>query len=153
MTLTLQQISDRLDITDAVTRYSYGLDQRIWSEWDLAFTPDAVIDFSDFGIAPCGYAELRTLLSANDATRISGQHLLSNQMIWLDGDTARSHVEYSLATMARSDTPGQATRNRGGGWYDDHLLRTPAGWRISYRRGHGKWFTQELVPWQPSPEG
>ncbi|WP_168217852.1 hypothetical protein [Occultella kanbiaonis] len=33
MTLTLQEISDRVEITDTITRYSYGLDQRIWPEW------------------------------------------------------------------------------------------------------------------------
>lgn len=67
MTLSALEISDRLEITDAVTRYSYGLDQRLWQEWDLAFTADAVIDYSFWNIAPCSPADLRALLSANDA--------------------------------------------------------------------------------------
>jgi hypothetical protein len=148
MTLTLQEISDRLEIADVVIRYSHGLDQRIWSEWDLAFTPDAVIDFYFWGLEPCSPAELRERFSAHDATRISGQHLVHNQLIWLDGDTARSQVEFDFTTLARSDTPGYATRNRGGGRYEDDLVRTTGGWRITRRRGIGKWNHQDRIPWQ-----
>jgi hypothetical protein len=147
VTLTLQEVSDRLEIAETVTRYSYGLDQRLWSEWDLAFTPDATIDYSFWGIDPCTPGELRALLSASDPVRISGQHLLSNQLIWLDGDAARVHTEYDLTGLVRADRPGFARRNRGGGWYEDQLRRTPEGWRITARRGTGKWSLQDEIPW------
>jgi hypothetical protein len=145
--LTLSEISDRLEITDAVTRYSYGLDQRIWSEWDLAFIPDAIIDYSFWGFDPCTPAQLRAALSANDPTRISGQHLLSNQLIWLDGDDARSHADFNLTTLARTEREGFARRNRAGGSYEDTLRRTADGWRITHRRGTGKWSVQEDIAW------
>jgi hypothetical protein len=147
VTLSIEEISDRIEISDDVTRYSYGLDQRKWSEWDLAFSPDAVIDFALWGIEPCSPAELQKRFRANDTRRISGQHLLSNQVVWLDGDAARSHVEYNLTTLTRSDTEGFADRNRGGGYYEDQLTRTSAGWRIRYRRGIGKWHVQDQIPW------
>jgi SnoaL-like domain len=147
MTLSLQEISDRIEIAETVNRYSYGLDQRIWSEWDLAFLPDAIVDFSFWGMAPCSPQELRAIFSANDAARISGQHLLSNQVIWLDGDTARTHTEFNLSTLARSDRDGFARRNRGGGSYEDQLVRTEAGWRIKHHRGTGKWALQDEIPW------
>jgi hypothetical protein len=90
---------------------------------------------------------LRALFSANDDSRISGQHLLSNQLVWLDGDTARSYVEFNLTTLARAERPGVARRVRGGGSYEDALQRTPEGWRITRRRGHGKWSLQDEIPW------
>ena len=147
MTLSVQDISDRLEITDAVTRYSYGLDQRLWNEWDLAFTEDAIIDFSFWGMEPASPASFRTLFSANDATRISGQHLLSNQLIWLDGDAARSHAEFNLTTLSRGEKPGFASRVRGGGYYEDELVRTEAGRRITLHRGVGKWTHLDEIPW------
>jgi hypothetical protein len=143
-------MSDRLEIIETVTRYSYGLDQRIWSEWDLAFTPEAVIDFSYWGLEPCRPTELRERFAKNDGVRISGQHLLSNQIIWLDGDTARSHAEFTLTTLAHSETTGFADRNLGGGFYEDRLRRTTAGWRITHRRGVGKWHYQDRIPWPRS---
>jgi SnoaL-like domain len=147
MALSLQDISDRLEITDAVTRYSYGLDQRRWQEWDRAFTADAIIDFSFWGLEPASPADFRKLFSANDSTRISGQHLLSNQLIWLEGDTARTHAEFNLTTLSRSEEPGLAHRVRGGGYYEDELVRTADGWRIRLHRGIGKWTHQDEIPW------
>lgn len=150
MPLTPQQISDRLEIAEAVTRYSYGLDQRIWSEWNLAFTADAIIDFSFFGLEPTSPDQLRELFSSGDATRIAGQHLLANQIIWVDRDSARSHAEFTMTTLTRSETPDIATCNQAGGWYEDQLRRTDVGWRIFHRRGFGKWHQQDTIPWTES---
>jgi hypothetical protein len=148
MTLSLQEISDRVEIDDTITRYSYGLDQRKWEEWDRAFTPEAVIDFSAFGLEPHTPAELREIFSAGDAKRISGQHLLSNRLVFLDGDRASAHAEFSLVTLARTDTPGTARRVRAGGWYEDDLVRTPSGWRIVARRGFPKSSEVVEIPWE-----
>lgn len=149
MTLSVHDISDRLEITDTITRYSHGLDQRLWSEWDRTFLPDAVIDFSHVGMAEHSPAELREIFTANDPTRISGQHLLHNILIDLDGDRATARAEYTLNTLARTDTPGRAQHVQGGGWYDDELVRTADGWRIARRTAHAKWMTVNQIDWQP----
>lgn len=146
MTLTLQEISDRLEISETITRYSYGLDQRRWEEWDLAFTDDAVIDFSAFGLAPVAPAELRKTFSQGDPVRISGQHLLSNIVIRLDGDTASTHAEFTMVTLARIEGTELVRRARAGGWYEDQLVRTEVGWRIRRHTGYGKWNQFEVVP-------
>ena len=93
-------------------------------------------------------AELRARFTAGDATRIAGQHLLHNQLIWLNGDAARSGVEFDITTLVRGDTRGYAIRSRGGGRYEDDLMRTPSGWRIIRRLGTGKWNHQDRVPFQ-----
>jgi 3-phenylpropionate/cinnamic acid dioxygenase small subunit len=148
MTLTLQEISDRMEITDAITRYSYGLDHRQWDEWDLAFSPDAVVDFSRVGMErEYTPAELREIFSAGDPNRISGQHLITNIMIWLDGDTARARADFSLNTLGKSDTEGMARFAHGGGWYTDELVRTADGWRIARRSADMKWMRVGEIPW------
>ena len=146
MTLTVQEISDRLEITETITRYSYGLDQRLWEEWDLAFTDDAVIDFSAFGMSTHSPAELREIFSQGDALRISGQHLLSNIVIRLDRDTAQTHAEFTMVTLARVEGTESVRRARAGGWYEDQLVRTGAGWRIRRHAGYGKWNQLEEIP-------
>jgi hypothetical protein len=149
MTLSIQEISDRLEIQETITRYSYGLDQRLWEQWDLAFTPDAVIDFSPVGLQEYSPAEARAFLSGNDALRITGQHLLSNSIITLDGDSATARSEYTLFTVGKTDDPGRARLGSGGGWYDDDLRRTDAGWRIVRRAAHSKWIKSETIDWNP----
>lgn len=149
MTLSPHEISDRLEIQDTITRYSHGLDQRLWEEWDRAFTPDAVLDFSAVGLTTYTPAEARTLFTQNDSTRIAGQHLLLNTLIDLDGDRATARSEFLLFTLARTDEEGRARRNNGGGWYDDELARTAAGWRIVRRSAGLKWFSQDVIDWPP----
>lgn len=147
MTLSLQEISDRLEIHDVLVRYSHGLDQRKWEEWDLAFTDDSVFDYSAVGMSRHSPAELIEIFSRNDAKRISGQHLLSNILITIDKDRAAARSEFTMVTMARADTEGKARRARGGGWYEDDLERLPVGWRIMERRCFVKWTEVEEVDW------
>jgi hypothetical protein len=44
MVLSLEQISDRVEIEDVLTRYCYAVDDREWDLYRGLFTPDAVID-------------------------------------------------------------------------------------------------------------
>jgi hypothetical protein len=150
LTLSLQEISDRLEIQDTITRYSHGLDQRLWDQWDLAFTPDAVIDFSPVGLTEHTPASARELFTAGDPTRISGQHLLTNTLITLDGDRATARSEFSMFTMARAEEPDHAVLVQGGGWYEDELARTGDGWRMTRRAAFTKWHKAETIPWRPA---
>ncbi len=43
--LTLQEISDRLEIQQVLIDYSSAIDQRRFDDLDAVFTPDAYIDY------------------------------------------------------------------------------------------------------------
>ena len=45
----LQEISDRLEITDVLTRYTRAIDTGDWDRLDTVFTPDAEIDYTESG--------------------------------------------------------------------------------------------------------
>ena len=47
--MSLQEISDRLEIQDLIARYSYALDRRDFDALDELFTPDAVLDYRATG--------------------------------------------------------------------------------------------------------
>ena len=49
MTMTLQEISDRIEIDDLLTRYATGVDRKDWDLWETCFTDDARIDYTAFG--------------------------------------------------------------------------------------------------------
>jgi SnoaL-like domain len=44
VTLTVQEISDRLEIEQLLVRYCYAIDQRDWDAFGSVFTEDAVIE-------------------------------------------------------------------------------------------------------------
>lgn len=145
MTLSLEEISARLEIADLQARYSYGVDHREWSEWATVFSDDAVIDYSHWGVLATTPAELRDTLSQMDSILISAQHLTMNAITELNGDTATSRIEYFVNGLMRTDEDGQPILVLSGGWYLDQLRRTEIGWRIIHRKAVEKWAKHERV--------
>ena len=47
--MSLQEMSDRLEIQDLFARYSFAIDDRNWDALDSVFTPDAAIDYTETG--------------------------------------------------------------------------------------------------------
>ncbi|ONH31665.1 nuclear transport factor 2 family protein [Pseudofrankia asymbiotica] len=133
------QLRDRLDIEKAMRHYAVGLDERRWEEWDLAFTPDGIIDFTPMGGRRETRDQMRGRLSKPDPAWLFAQHPLYNTIITLDGDTATAFSHFQMETGRRGDREGQVVRVSGGGSYEDTLARTPDGWRITERRVFLKW--------------
>ena len=49
MTMTLQEISDRLEIQELFVDYTQAIDRRNWDALDDVFTADAHIDYASTG--------------------------------------------------------------------------------------------------------
>ena len=54
--MDLQEISDRLEIADVLTRYTRAIDTGDWDKLDTVFTPDAEIDYTESGGIAAGFA-------------------------------------------------------------------------------------------------
>lgn len=133
------EMQDRLDIEKAMRHYAVGLDERRWEEWDLAFTPDAAIDFTPMGGKRESPAEMRARLSKSDPAWLFAQHPLYNTVITLTGDMATAFSHFQMETGRRGERDGEIVRVSGGGSYEDTLARTGSGWRITERRVFMKW--------------
>lgn len=135
MPLTIEDLITREEIRDTLNAYSQGLDQRNWELYDRAFTDDATFEAPDENIGPISTQELKELLqSSNDATRLSGQHLLHNTWFMINGDTARTITEAEWITLQTTDKPNIVFEVRAGGMYVDDLVKTDKGWRIKARK-------------------
>lgn len=135
----LEELRDRIEIEAALRNYAYGLDERRWEAWDLAFAADAIIDFGPMGGNRETPAEMRARLSKPDPKRLFAQHPLVNTIIDLDGDDATAYSDYLLETGKLGDEDGEIVRVSGGGSYVDQLRRTADGWRITSRLVSMKW--------------
>jgi len=60
--MSLQEISDRLEIQDLFARYSFAIDERDWDALDALFTYNAVIDYSGSGGIRGSVAEIKRWL-------------------------------------------------------------------------------------------
>ena len=140
--LTLQEISDRLEIQDVVWRYSEIIDTKDFDKLaDDVFTPDAFIDYSVFGGSVGNTSE--TIAFLHKAMKIfpAYQHLNANIQIKLSqepkgevGETATGKVMcYNPQQLAAGDGEDEGHIFVCGLWYLDEYLRTDAGWRITKR--------------------
>ena len=81
MTMSMQEISDRLEIQDLMVRYSYAIDSRNWDALDDVFTPDAHIDYSVFGGSVGNLAETKAFLTEAMPMFTTLQHMVSGTTI------------------------------------------------------------------------
>jgi hypothetical protein len=128
-----QELSDRLEIQDQLTAYSYAIDLHRWDELDDIFTPDAHLDFTASGGERGSLEDVKPWLEKSLNLFDGHQHLMGNTRVQFgaDGDSATSQ------TMCLNPMPltheGTQKLVLVGIWYHDDWLRTPGGWRIAKR--------------------
>jgi hypothetical protein len=144
MPLSLQALSDRIEIDDLLTRYATGVDRRDWDLWESCFTPDARIDYSAFGGIAGGVKEVRDWLEKTLAIFPMSQHMVINREVAIEGDTARCRSGF-YNPMSLPAKPGEPQRFWiDGGYYVDELVRTPAGWKIRSRSEEFSYSTRSM---------
>ncbi|MFC9894312.1 nuclear transport factor 2 family protein [Nocardia sp. NPDC127579] len=130
--LSLQEISDRLEIEDLMVRYSHAVDTGQWDLLDDIFTADAYIDYSAMGGASGDLASTKEFLAATLPNFPAYQHLVSNSSITVDGDTATART-MCHNPMVIKDSDGNQTLMFCGLWYLDAFARVEGRWRIARR--------------------
>jgi 3-phenylpropionate/cinnamic acid dioxygenase small subunit len=129
--MSLQEISDRLEIQELLIRYSHCVDTHDWDGWETVFTPDAVIDYTEMGGPRGSVKETRAFLESTMPMFSSTQHMLGNTVLEFDGDEVRARtICHNPMVLDREGKPHLFVC---GLWYRDVLVRTPDGWRIKDR--------------------
>ncbi|MBY8858217.1 nuclear transport factor 2 family protein [Nocardia sp. CA2R105] len=130
--LSLQEISDRLEIQDLMVRYSHAVDTRQWDLLDEVFTPDAHIDYSAMGGSTGDLVATKEFLATMLPNFLAFQHLISNSSISVDGDTATGRT-LCHNPMLVADAQGKQSLMLCGLWYLDTFVRIDGQWRIQRR--------------------
>lgn len=122
---------DRAAIKALMDLYGFAVDTQRWELFDQIYTKD--VDANWGGTAIWNDLEkfkhdFAVYHDKFDATH----HVMTNFICDVQGDRART-VTYGHWLLIRNDAEG-GPRWSGDGWYEDELVRTDAGWRISRRR-------------------
>lgn len=133
MPLSLQEISDRMEIQDLIHEYSAIIDQKRFDDLRRVFTEDAHIDYTDVGGPVGSRDEIIDFLHRVMVMFPNHQHLNANAQIRVDGDTATGRV-MCFNPQEISTPDGKTHIFMVGLWYLDEYRRTEDGWRISKRR-------------------
>ncbi len=130
----MSDLADRLAIMQLLAEYAAGLDARDWTLWRSVFLDEVVFDLSSWtGLAQ---RKLETDRVVRAQARIFAelavtQHFMTNHRITIEGD--RGRVLAHMRAEHWLEDPGieGTARYTMFGYYDDRLVRTPAGWKIA----------------------
>ena len=132
--LSLEEISDRLEIQQLLVAYSTAIDTRRFDDLDLVFTPDAYIDYRALGGIDGKFPEVKAWLAEVLPNFPAYSHLLGNFDLRVtrspEGDTAASRTLCFNPMVLGGDTQQVLFC---GLWYVDEFVRTPDGWRMTRR--------------------
>jgi len=144
----IQGLSDRVETQDVFTRYCSAIDSRQFDLLDTVFTHDAFVDYTSAGGISGNRAEVKAWLQRAVGQFALTQHYVTNFDIRVDGDKATSRcMFYNPMGLSRPKGEDGMDVLFFGGYYNDKLVRTPEGWRISERIEESTWMYGQL------PEG
>ena len=127
--MDLNDLIDRAEIADALTRYTLAVDTGDWNALDTVFAPDATIDYSESGGTVGAFPEVKAwlaeMLPAFSAKRL---HTIGQISYELAGDDAKV-TAYFDNPMVISDGSGGERVVEVGGLYHHEFVRTHDGWR------------------------
>lgn len=119
-------------ITRKVYEYAYGIDTRDWALYRSIFTDEVHMTFTSYnGNPPADMSAddwvsgVKVLFTGLDAT----QHCMSNPLVEVDGHNARCRMYMQAAHFFVTDQGDNEYTL--GGYYDDKLVHTADGWKVS----------------------
>ncbi|HMI87019.1 MAG TPA: nuclear transport factor 2 family protein [Polyangiaceae bacterium] len=130
--LSLEDISDRIQIQDLLTRYALAIDSKDWALLDTCFAAGAQIDYTSTGGKKGPYSEVREWLRKVLSSFAVTVHFLGNTSVELEGERARAHT-YLWNPMGFQQADGSLHWFTVSAQYRDELVRTSDGWRIQQR--------------------
>ncbi|MFJ5261684.1 nuclear transport factor 2 family protein [Streptomyces sp. NPDC088387] len=129
----MSSVADRLDIIDTCTRMAWFIDTREWDSLESVFADEVTLDYTSLNGGEPAVVTGKGLVGAwsgllgkFDTT----QHLLTNYLVDVDGDTAVATAMFQATHRMPNDHGGPLWTL--GGKYRFDLVRTAAeGWQIS----------------------
>ncbi|OHT89269.1 nuclear transport factor 2 family protein [Mycobacteroides saopaulense] len=130
---TLDEVSDRLQIQQLLVDYATAIDTRQFDDLDEVFTNDAYIDYRAMGGVDGEYPDVKAWLAQVLPAFPMYAHLLGNVSIHFDDAERSAATVRSLCFNPM--VPGGDTEQVLflGLWYDDSVVRTRHGWRLTRR--------------------
>lgn len=140
----LDELLDRQDILDCLTRFSRGMDRFDRETFLSAFHPDATIAAGPYVGGPVKLYEWAG--SLHQQGQVATHHNLLNVTYDIQGDVAHTETYYLFVGRNRDDSNWVA-----GGRYIDRLEKRDGQWKIAMRTNAIEW--SGMVPTMDIPFG
>ena len=127
--------SDRSDIIDLAIRYAWALDSKNLEELRDVFTPNATALMR--GVRCDGVDEIIARVAGAVLRLDHTQHLVGNHQVTVTGDTGTHRCQLQGQHVLVGCNGGDNFII--GGYYEDDVVRTTEGWRITHRLMEQTW--------------
>jgi 3-phenylpropionate/cinnamic acid dioxygenase small subunit len=117
-------------INEVLTRYATGIDTKNWALFRTCFTDDAHFDYGEIGQWSDADGVTEFMVAAHQGMSDT-KHMLHNIVVDFQDDNHATAVTYVHTVQALAGDSKQWID--GVGQYEDQLVRTEQGWRISVR--------------------
>ncbi|MER5348383.1 nuclear transport factor 2 family protein [Streptomyces mirabilis] len=138
----IQRLEDRNAIVDVVIKYATSIDEADWEGYASIFTDPVHVDFSEAGLPASDFPRDQFISFAAQGLGAwtARQHISPNHRVVFDETDPDKAICYSYmyAQHYLKDAPsGDFYLMRGS--YDNHMVRTPDGWKIASLTQHIGW--------------
>jgi hypothetical protein len=140
--------NDMAEIVNLLNIYALAVDALQWDLLDRVFTPDVRLKYPS-GTAWNDLESFKKDFHAAHAPMVTTQHMITNHQVVVNGDQANA-LSYARARIIRNMPQGAGNWWEVGAWYDDVLVRTPAGWRIKSRDCRANWWEGNIQVSNPA---
>jgi hypothetical protein len=138
--------ADEKAIIDLTIAYTWALDTKQFDVLRDVFAADATAMLH--GVACDDRDAIISRISGALVRFDVTQHLIGNQQVRIDGDTATCRCQLQSQHVKRGTEGGD--NYIVGGFYDDRLARTADGWRIIHRTMEETWNAGNRAVVKPS---
>jgi hypothetical protein len=139
---------DVIEIINLINLYPVAVDTLRFDLFDRIFTDDPEVSFG----GPAAWTDLAALKRDFETIHRPFEatlHVTTNHQVIVNGDRANC-ISYVHGRFVRQVAEG-GNMFESAGWYDDALVRTPAGWRIATRTCRSVWAGGNPVVLQTMP--
>ena len=129
--MNIEEVIDKQAIMELQVRYSMALDTGSYEELDHIFTVDVIADYEHAG-------QHEGIETIKEACRValdpltSSQHQNGNHWSVVEGEYATAGCYFTVHQYLENEPGGEHFSM--GGRYEDELIRTEDGWRITKRK-------------------
>ena len=116
-------------VTDLLIRYATAIDSRDWALIRTCFTEDCDADYGEIGHWH-GADEIAGWMAATHDPLGPTLHRITNVALAREPEVVRARCYVHGVVVL----PDRSAAVHAYGWYDDEVVATPAGWRVSRRR-------------------
>jgi len=128
----VRRLEDREAIKELRARYCYLADAGEWKAWSGLFTDDAQGIFEGFGTADGREGFLKYGIEVVAAQFPFLKHMVHNEIIEVDGDSATGKWYFDVPCVSAPDSPAFGGGKDGWlqGTYDEKYRREGSEWKI-----------------------